>query len=739
MDFLARLAINFVGNGKLTVLNFHKIPEVMDPLAPDEIDIPQFSELLEYFKSVFNIVPLDEAIRSVMHGRSVDRVAALTFDDGYPSWRKFIAPLLLQHQVHATFFFSTGQINGRPLWNEVLTHAVREATESSPDLDWRVYGLHRKISFVREKRLQSLRELERFLKYQTSGRRSELLSEIVSHVGVDFSSAPSIGVDEIRSLHSLGFGIGAHSVSHPILKICDLMEARREIVECKEQLEGITRSRIGGFAYPNGIPGVDFSSEHVSMVEEAGYEYAVTTQRGFFGQASSRYEIPRFTPWGRSSTKRTAQILRNFVKGDSAVALGRVSSRRKVLMVAFHFPPQSGSSGVLRTLNNAKYLSSNGWDASVLTVKSSVYEKSSLDLLASIPLGVKVIRCGAIDAAKHLSIKGRYLEATALPDRWGSWFFFGFWKGLREIRKGSVKAIWSTYPISTAHLIAGALSKVTGTPWIIDFRDPMAGSGYEVGPIQRGLWRWLERYSVKNSKFCVFTTQGARDLYASRYPIDSDKLRILENGFDEELFSSASANRYGVPKEVKLVLHSGIVYPEHRDPTQFLAAISDLIKAGVFARERLRVRFRAPGDAKYLAGIIENSGLADVVEIASPLPYVEAVSEMLAADLLVILQGTHFNAQVPAKLYEYVRAQRDILGVVDLCGDTANKLREYSRVYLAEISSKADIFAAIEAWARTSSLEIDRSDNLEKISRYSRQGQAKLLAGLLDAMTDEEK
>jgi hypothetical protein len=47
---------------------------------------------------------------------------------------------------------------------------------------------------------------------------------------------------------------------------------------------------------------------------------------------------------------------------------------------------------------------------------------------------------------------------------------------------------------------------------------------------------------------------------------------------------------------------------------------------------------------------------------------------MLGADSLLVLQGATCNAQVPAKVYEYLRAARPILGLADPSGDTARVL-----------------------------------------------------------------
>lgn len=161
--------------------------------------------------------------------------------------------------------------------------------------------------------------------------------------------------------------------------------------------------------------------------------------------------------------------------------MSRVAPRR-VLMIAYHFPPLAGSSGIQRTLRFAQHLPAHGWEPLVISANPRAYENTSDDLLGEIPPGTIVRRPFALDTARHLAIKGRYPGFMARPDRWVSWRFAGVREGLRMIREFQPQAIWSTYPIATAHLIGHELACRSGLPWVADFRDPMAQEGYPSDP-----------------------------------------------------------------------------------------------------------------------------------------------------------------------------------------------------------------------------------------------------------------
>jgi hypothetical protein len=66
--------------------------------------------------------------------------------------------------------------------------------------------------------------------------------------------------------------------------------------------------------------------------------------------------------------------------------MGEVMVKR-VLMIAFHFPPLHGSSGIQRTLKFAKYLPQHDWEPLVLTAHSPATHRGILQCSAAIPAG----------------------------------------------------------------------------------------------------------------------------------------------------------------------------------------------------------------------------------------------------------------------------------------------------------------------------------------------------------------
>ena len=436
-----------------------------------------------------------------------------------------------------------------------------------------------------------------------------------------------------------------------------------------------------------------------------------------------------------------------FVNGPASSAKnGESHLQRTVLLLAFHFPPLKGSSGLERVLAFCSHLPRFGWRPVVLSANPRAYEAVSEERVSDIPSGVVVERAFALDAARHLSVRGRYPRWAALPDRWVSWLLGAVPAGWRLARRYRPAAVWSTYPIATAHLAGYVLARITGLPWVADFRDPMVehdartGATYPSDARLRRARLWVEALVAQRAAAAVFCTRAAADIFAARYPlVPAERIYVIANGYDEGAFATARSAGARNPDHLVL-LHSGLLYPgPDRDPSAFLQALCALLDAEPHWRGRLRVVLRASGfDAEYRP-IIERLGLLDSVELAPAMPYREALGEMLAADGLLVFQGYPSNPAIPAKLYEYLRARRPILALVDLRGSTAALLRNEGVGVLAPIDDAAAIQALLSrflsdvASGRMAVLSDERARSFERGERTAE------LALLLDRIAGVPK
>ena len=304
------------------------------------------------------------------------------------------------------------------------------------------------------------------------------------------------------------------------------------------------------------------------------------------------------------------------------------------------------------------------------------------------------------------------------------------------IRRYKPAVIMSTYPIATAHLIGLTLHHLSGLPWIADCRDSMTEPGYPRDPATWRIHRRLEKAVIKHSTRAIFTTPGTLEMYSARYPgYPSDRWAVIENGFDEENFVDAETDFTPRPLGVtgqKVLIHSGILYPEERDPKPFFSALSSLKKSGEITTANLKVVLRASGSDDLYRTMLSEFDITDIVQLAPTIVYRDALREMLSADGLLLFQASMCNHQIPAKLYEYFRAGKPILALTDPIGNTAGALRAANATAIVNITEAAEIANGLRVFLRglaDGSVQgvLRKTANLH--SRRSRTGQ---LAAIFD-------
>lgn len=373
----------------------------------------------------------------------------------------------------------------------------------------------------------------------------------------------------------------------------------------------------------------------------------------------------------------------------------------------------------------------------MLTIRPQVYEERADAIGNELPHDLEVHRAFGLNAARELSVFRRYPAMLALPDRWATWRMWAVPKAMEIIRTKRVDAIWSTFPIATAHRIGLDVSRRVRVPWLAEFRDPMWQPDWPIEPMANRNWKALERDIFAHAAWTIFTAPSAVELYSVRFPeFDSSRRVLIENGYDEETFGRAEKSlqaREGArqPRPITLV-HSGIIYRSERDPSQFFAAVAALKQAGRISAERLQIVLRASGEESDYLRDVASLGIADIVRLEPGIDYLKALQEMLMADGLLLLQASNCNAQVPAKLYEYLRAGRPILALTDPAGDTAKTLKSARTGTIAHLDDADEIARTLLEFLGQIEAGLARCPAAETIAEYSRERQTERLAHVLD-------
>ena len=305
-------------NARLSILIFHRVLDRPDPMRPGEPNVDQFRRIVALVKEHFEVLDLADAIGQLRAGTLSPRALSITFDDGYLDNVDNALPVLQDANVSATFFISTGFLDGESMWNDLVIEAVRDHSEASLKLD--VLGSESvELLDWTDKRKAAGCVLGR-LKYLAPTIRQQSVLNLLDAMRAEARHGLMMTAEGVQRLAAAGMGIGAHTVTHPILASVSDAQAHEEIAASKRTLEEITGDDVRLFAYPNGKPGTDFHARHVSMVRELGFMSAVSTARGVGCATTDPYQLPRFTPWDEPDTRYVLRLLQNCRKRPEVVA-----------------------------------------------------------------------------------------------------------------------------------------------------------------------------------------------------------------------------------------------------------------------------------------------------------------------------------------------------------------------------------------------------------------------------------
>lgn len=314
-------AIGAVTKPRLSILIFHRVHGQQDSMFPDEPDAARFDRLIHFVARSFRVMALRDAIRCMANDEMPSRAMVITFDDGYADNAAVALPVLLRHGVTATFFVSTGFLDGGRMWNDSVIECLR--TTPKNELDLESFGLGPCALASLDQRRSAIGSLLPRIKYLGGAERQEAVSRLQRLCGVaDLPTDLMMTSGQLRELFKSGMEIGAHTVNHPILKNLTPSQAEQEIQDGKHALEDIVQGPVDTFAYPNGRPGQDYDETHVSLVRRLGFCGAVSTSPGVSRSGDDLFQLPRFTPWGRSMAAWAARLAANqrrteFARADS--------------------------------------------------------------------------------------------------------------------------------------------------------------------------------------------------------------------------------------------------------------------------------------------------------------------------------------------------------------------------------------------------------------------------------------
>jgi peptidoglycan/xylan/chitin deacetylase (PgdA/CDA1 family) len=212
--------------------------------------VDRFEEQLESLMERFTVVPLTELLDAVQAGGQ--RLAAITFDDGFEDLYTCAFPALRRLKLPFTAFLTTGYLEGG-----------RDVFGWSPH----------------------------------------------------YANLCPLTWQQVREMASAGCSVGSHTHSHPRLSDCAIAQVKQELTRSKWILEDRLGVEVTALAYPFGQPH-DYDRRVMSIASKVGYSYALTGLQSCLTSIGNRYEVPRVMIDARDDREDFAQKItgrRDFV------------------------------------------------------------------------------------------------------------------------------------------------------------------------------------------------------------------------------------------------------------------------------------------------------------------------------------------------------------------------------------------------------------------------------------------
>jgi peptidoglycan/xylan/chitin deacetylase (PgdA/CDA1 family) len=301
--------------GRLTVVIFHRVLARRDDVFPEEMYSESFEQRIRWLKRWFNVLPMSQAIHALREGNLPERAALVTFDDGYADNYEIATPILQRNDCPATVFVAAGFLDGGRMWNDTVIEALRRSPLQRIDL--RDIGLDVYPLSTPLQRSVAIAAVLNGLKYLLSAERMSAAQKLAETSKASLPNDLMLTSEQLKRMARAGITIGAHTMTHPILTRLDVREARQEIASGREVLRNLTQQPVEFFAYPNGRPGQDYSTQHVQLVRDLGFEAAFSTAWGSAASEQDLFQIPRLSPWGRTSTRFALCLAQNLRRNPS--------------------------------------------------------------------------------------------------------------------------------------------------------------------------------------------------------------------------------------------------------------------------------------------------------------------------------------------------------------------------------------------------------------------------------------
>ena len=256
-----------------TIINFHKI-----------YDKEWMESVLLFLSNIYNIVSLQDIESYYYHKKPLHNCCHITFDDGDRSFYTIVYPLIKKFQLPVSIYVSPKIVKtGENFWFQEIRNYNKEVLRTI---------INNKYPYL--KSINPKIPISAIFKSLKLTQIWEIIDEYRSIMKIDAEKRMNMSVDELKEVYDSGLvEIGAHTQNHPILANETETTAQYEIQSSILELNAILGVQVSSFAYPNGIPQIDFGKREMNFLKAMNIKLALSTENKSFSIIDNPLNIPR--------------------------------------------------------------------------------------------------------------------------------------------------------------------------------------------------------------------------------------------------------------------------------------------------------------------------------------------------------------------------------------------------------------------------------------------------------------
>ncbi|AXG71711.1 glycosyltransferase Family 4 [Kordia sp. SMS9] len=394
---------------------------------------------------------------------------------------------------------------------------------------------------------------------------------------------------------------------------------------------------------------------------------------------------------------------------------------KKVLIVTYYWPP-AGGPGVQRWLKFVKYLRDFDIEPVVFIPKNPSYPMIDETFSEDIPKDITIIKQPIFEPYEFAQLfskkktkkiskgiiakeKQSFVEKVLLYIR-GNFFIPDarkFWvkpsvKFLKTyLKEHNIETLITTGPPHSLHLIGLRLRKQLNIKWLADFRDPWTRIGYHeklrLTKKSQQKHLALESEVLQTADQVVTTSFTTKEEFSK---LTQQPIEVITNGYDVEKYSPT-------PMDEKFTLsHIGSLLSE-RNPVVLWEVLSELIQLREDFANDFQLQF-AGVISERIQRAIRDVGLDVYTTYFGYVSHQRALQLQRASQLLLVIEidSEKTKGIIAGKLFEYMAAERPIIGIGPKDADIAKIIQETNTgtyfLYTDKAKLKTQILAYYEAF-----------------------------------------